>query len=82
MWRINLDSIEKCRQLSNLCEKYKYNTEVDVSHSRYLVDGCSFLGVLSLLTNDVALFIRHEYDRCHAAHSFEDELKEIGGYKA
>lgn len=79
MWTIDLDGIEKCRKLSDLCEKYKYNTEVDVSHSRYLIDGCSFLGVLSLLFNRVGLIVRHKHERSEAAHRFEEELEKIGG---
>ena len=77
LMRINLDSIEKCRDLCNLCNRYK-ELKIDVCHSRYLVDARSFLGLLTLVFHDVSLFIRPEED----IDDFINELIKLGGYKS
>lgn len=76
MWVIDLDSVNKCRDLCNMCARYK-DIKVDLSCKRYLVDAQSFLGVLSLLHHRVTLIIHggSNDDR----KSFVEELEKLGG---
>lgn len=49
---ITLDSLDKVNALTKVCEKYN-DIDTDVMHGRYIVNGCSVLGVSSLLGNIV-----------------------------
>ncbi|WP_281696647.1 hypothetical protein [Bacteroides clarus] len=47
--------MKSAKKLIQLCEKYHDRMEVDVIHGRYIIDGCSMLGVHSLLGHTVTL---------------------------
>lgn len=51
MLNFNLDSVESANKLIRLCEKCRDEMEldIDVTHGRQTVDGCSLLGVTSLI---------------------------------
>lgn len=55
MLSFNIDSGESATKLIHLCEKYHDRMEVDVIYGRYIIDGCSMLGVHSLLGHTVTL---------------------------
>lgn len=55
MLNFNIDSCEAATKLIRLCEKYHGDMEIDVIHGRYIIDGCSVLGVHSLIGHMVAL---------------------------
>lgn len=55
MLNYNLASCEAASKLIRLCEAYKNKMEVDVIHGRYVIDGCSLLGVHSLIGKIVSL---------------------------
>lgn len=55
MLSFNIDSMKSAKNLIQLCEKYHDRMEVDVIHGRYIIDGCSMLGVHSLLGHTVTL---------------------------
>lgn len=55
MLSFNIDSMKSAKKLIQLCEKYHDRMEVDVIHGRYIIDGCSMLGVHSLLGHTVTL---------------------------
>lgn len=55
MLSFNIDSIKSAAKLIHLCEKYHERMEVDVIHGRYIIDGCSMLGVHSLIGHTVTL---------------------------
>ena len=76
MWTLDLSSIDKCRDLCDLCDRYQ-EIDVDICYKRYLVDGRSFLGILSLLNHKVVVVIHT--DSKYKKESFEEDLKKIGG---
>lgn len=57
MLNYNLDSAQSAEKLIRLCEKYRDEMEldVDVIHGRQTVDGCSLLGVSSLIGKFVTI---------------------------
>lgn len=55
MLNFNIDSCEAATKLIRLCEKYHGDMEIDVIHGRYIIDGCSTLGVHSLIGHTVAI---------------------------
>lgn len=55
MLSFNIDSGESASKLIHLCEKYHDRMEIDVIHGRYVIDGCSMLGVHSLIGHIVSL---------------------------
>lgn len=57
MLNYNLDSVKSAEKLVRLCEKYRDEMEldVDVIYGRQTVDGCSLLGVSSLIGNFVSI---------------------------
>ena len=50
---IKIDSLETVNKLVSICNEYKSRAYVDVIYGRYTVDGCSVLGVASLMGNIV-----------------------------
>lgn len=54
MLSFNIDSGESASKLIHLCEKYHDRMEIDVIHGRYVIDGCSTLGVHSLVGHTVS----------------------------
>ena len=55
MFSYNIDSFESAGKLVRLCEKYHDKMEIDVLCGRYIIDGCSTLGVHSLVGHTVSL---------------------------
>lgn len=75
MLSFNLNSKESAENLIRLCEKYHDDMEVDIVHSRQTVDGCSLMGVISLLGNFVT--VRPNCEDDEMIQKFADELEEI-----
>ena len=55
MLSFNIDSCESAIKLIHLCERYRNQMDIDVIHGRYVIDGCSMLGVHSLIGHTVSL---------------------------
>lgn len=55
MLSFNLNSKKSAEDLIKLCEKYRDDVEVDVIHGNQTVNGCSLLGVFSLIGNFVGI---------------------------
>ena len=77
---IKLDTMENVSSLTKLNEKYKKENDivVDVSHGRYIIDGCSLLAVISLLGNIVKVI--PITDDNVLLESFKNDLEKIGGF--
>lgn len=77
MLNYNLDSVQSAEKLVRLCEKYRDEQEldVDVIYGRQTVDGCSLLGVTSLIGHFVTVK-PVEKDR-EKIQSFAEELETI-----
>lgn len=50
-----IDSVQSAEKLTRLCEKYHDDMDIDIMHGRTVVDGCSLLGVTSLVGNFVCI---------------------------
>ena len=79
MFFMKLDTLEQVNALVNICTKYKDQTDVDVLYGRYILDGCSALGVTSLVGKIIKIRLNTE-DKVLLTYFFRD-LEEIGGYK-
>ena len=81
MLNYNLDSVQSAEKLVRLCEKYRDEVEldIDVIHGRQTVDGCSLLGVTSLIGHFVTVK-PVEKDR-GKIQSFAEELEKIKNEK-
>ena len=79
MWKINLDSVQTCENLRNVCRKYRNKLNIDVYYGRYIVDGCSLLGVVSLVNHTVELWIPKDDEELR--NKFIEDIKEIGAYE-
>ena len=55
MLNFNLNSKKSAEDLIKLCEKYRDDVEVEVIHGNQIVNGCSLLGVFSLIGNFVGI---------------------------
>lgn len=44
---VYISTLDDADTFSKLCEKYKPSLVIDVHKGRYMVDGCSILGVIS-----------------------------------
>ena len=75
MLSYNLNSMKAAECLIRLCEKYQNVLEVDVIHGRQTIDGCSMLGVYSMIGNIVSLDL-HAKD-INVIQKFKSELKKI-----
>ena len=75
---IKLDTLETVNKLVNVCSKYKDRTYIDIVYGRYTVDGCSVLGVASLLRNIVK--IKPSTDDQDILDAFTKDVDEIGGW--
>ena len=75
MLNFNLNSKKSAEDLIKLCEKYRDDVEVEVIHGNQTVNGCSLLGVFSLIGNFVGIKpdSRDEY----AVQRFAEELERI-----
>lgn len=77
MLSFNLDSGKSAMNLVRLCEKYHDEMAIDVIYGRYIIDGCSTLGVHSLIGHIVAL--EPQSDNKDLIEQFGKELEEIRG---
>ena len=75
MLSFNLDSKESAEKLIRLCEKYRDDVEVEVIHGNQNVNGCSLLGVFSLIGNFVGINA-YSGDE-NKMQRFEEELERI-----
>lgn len=75
MLSYNINSIESAAKLIHLCEKYHDRVDVDVIYGRYIIDGCSMLGVHSLIGNIVSLEL--QTDNKEIMNQFKKDLEEI-----
>ena len=55
MFSFNIISEEAAIRLTRLCKKYHKKMDIDVVHGRYIIDGCSILGVYSLIGHIVTI---------------------------
>lgn len=80
MLSIYLDTLDKTRALSRLCENYRssFNFNTDVIKGRYVVDGCSQLALVSLIGNFVTIDPLTNDDI--VLNKFERDLIAIGGH--
>lgn len=75
MLSFNLNSKKSAEDLIKLCEKYRDDVEVEVIHGNQTVNGCSLLGVFSLIGNFVV--IKTDGRDEEAVHRFAEELETI-----
>ena len=75
MLNFNLNSKKSAEDLIKLCEKYRDDVEVEVIHGNQTVNGCSLLGVFSLIGNFVGI-IADSRDES-AVQRFAEELERI-----
>ena len=75
MLSLNLNSKKSAEDLIKLCEKYRDDVEVSVIHGNQTVNGCSLLGVFSLIGNFVGIKTDSRDER--AVKRFAEELERI-----
>ena len=75
MLNFNLNSKKSAEDLIKLCEKYRDDVEVEVIHGNQTVNGCSLLGVFSLIGNFVG--IKADSRDESAVQRFAEELERI-----
>ena len=75
MLSFNIDSKESAEKLIHLCEKYRDDTEVDVTCGRQTVDGRSLLGVMSLIGHFVT--VKPQTDDKDIVERFSEDLERI-----
>lgn len=75
MLNFNLNSKKSAEDLIKLCEKYRDDVEVEVIHGNQTVNGCSLLGVFSLIGNFVG--IKPESRDKDTVQRFSEELEKI-----
>ena len=79
MWKIDLNSTDKCEQLCRLCNLYEEYLSVNLVHGTFYMEGASLLSVLALcFKKGVTIEIQ-----CHDASvldDFYDGLVAIGAY--
>ena len=75
MLSFNLNSKKSAEDLIKLCEKYRDDVEVEVIHGNQTVNGCSLLGVFSLIGNFVGIKTDSRDER--AVKRFAEELERL-----
>ena len=75
MLNFNLNSKKSAEDLIKLCEKYRDDVEVEVIHGNQIVNGCSLLGVFSLIGNFVG--IKADSRDESAVQRFAEELERL-----
>ena len=75
MLSFNLNSKKSAEDLIKICEKYRDDVEVEVIHGNQTVNGCSLLGVFSLIGNFVG--IKADSRDESAVQRFAEELERI-----
>ena len=69
MMRIKLNSIEDANKLASICDKFV--EDIDIVVGRYIIDGKSYLGILSIgIPNEMDIHI-------HGTREQELKLKEM-----
>lgn len=71
----NLLSIETAKHLIKVCEKYSDEFTVDVIYGRQVIDGCSIMGVMSLIGHVVSLDVSNRDSAKYE--DFKREVREI-----
>lgn len=77
MLNYNIDSVKSAEKLIRLCEKYRDEMELDIDiiYGRQTIDGCSLLGVASLIGKFVTVStIGRDKEKIKR---FEEELERI-----
>lgn len=77
MLNYNLDSVQSAERLIRLCEKYRddIGLDIDIIHGRQTVDGCSLLGVTSLIGHFVTVKPNGKDE--NAVQRFSEELERL-----
>lgn len=75
MLSFNLNSKKSAEDLIKFCEKYRDDVEVEVIHGNQTVNGCSLLGVFSLIGNFVGIKTDSRDER--AVKRFAEELERL-----
>lgn len=75
MLNYNIDSVQSAEKLIRLCEKYHDDMDIDIMHGRTVVDGCSLLGVTSLIGHFVTVKPNGKDE--NAVQMFAEELERI-----
>lgn len=75
MLSFNLNSKKSAEDLIKICEKYRDDVEVEVIHGNQTVNGCSLLGVFSLMGNFVG--VKADSRDEDAVQRFAEELERI-----
>lgn len=73
-WLRNSDDAEA---LVAYCKRFKDNGDIDVRYAHYVVDGCSYLGVLSLVGHEV--FVDPFFETEDKEKEFLEGLKYVSG---
>ena len=72
-----LNSMDDAETLVEFCKKYKEYGNIDISCGRYTVDGCSYLGVMSQVGNEVKVeLISHDEN---AVTKFNEDFANVFG---
>lgn len=75
---IKLDNLDTVNKLVSVCNKYKDRADIDIVYGRYTLDGCSVLGVASLIGNIVKII--PVLDDGVLLDTFIVDVKEIGAW--
>lgn len=75
MLNYNIDSVKSAEKLIRLCEKYHDDMDIDIMHGRYIIDGCSLLGVHSLIGHMVS--VDPQTDNKNLVEKFGEDLEKI-----
>lgn len=74
MLSYNIKTFDDAEKLVRLCRSYQ--DDIDVLHGRYIIDGKSSLGVLSLVGHVVGIDISH-FENVDEADDFKIKLNEL-----
>lgn len=79
MLSIQINTSDVANELTNLCVEYRenYNINTDVVFGRYVIDGCSLLGVMSLMGHLVNIIPITNDKRILS--DFSNDIISIGG---
>lgn len=78
-WKIYLDlKYEDCGKLCGICDTMKDRCDIDVRCGRYIVDGTSLLGVMSIIGHEIELV--PVTDDENLVTEFYNKVSEIGAY--
>lgn len=80
MLYIQIDSLDTVNKLCSLCDRHRDDFYVDLVHGRQIIDGCSIIGVTSLVGKIVNVKPITEDE--NNLEKFYDEIIQIGGFSA